>query len=309
MKSLPSGNYALCIAHPGHELRLHSFLEQARPFVFILTDGSHRTGEDMMMDSVKSISKAIKHGIQTVPGDDSWNRVFMWNFPHRPEQLHNNDKEIYLEIILRTDFFVSFINFIAKNLIKYKIDYLVADSSEGTNVCHEVMSMMADIAVKLVKKNTGKEILRYDYAIDKPFNDSVNEDCIRIQLDDEAVDRKLEAMLKFPLAITDLKPNVSLDMNVIIELSKMPDGKDQVKHLLKEINPDFFYNEYLRPVNINKVDSEKPLYEILVYEIMGEKAVLEGKYTEAITYKKHLKPLREKLQEEILNAKIVAINE
>ena len=31
---------ALVIAHPGHELRLHHWLERARPRVFVLTDGS-----------------------------------------------------------------------------------------------------------------------------------------------------------------------------------------------------------------------------------------------------------------------------
>jgi len=35
---------ALVIAHPGHELRVHGWLEKARPLVFVLTDGSGRSG-------------------------------------------------------------------------------------------------------------------------------------------------------------------------------------------------------------------------------------------------------------------------
>src|SRR3954470_22561000 len=35
---------AMVIAHPGHELRVHHWLELARPVVFVLTDGSGRTG-------------------------------------------------------------------------------------------------------------------------------------------------------------------------------------------------------------------------------------------------------------------------
>ncbi|MSQ47696.1 MAG: hypothetical protein EXR78_04785 [Deltaproteobacteria bacterium] len=31
---------ALVIAHPGHELRLHGWLQHARPWVSVLTDGS-----------------------------------------------------------------------------------------------------------------------------------------------------------------------------------------------------------------------------------------------------------------------------
>lgn len=294
MRSLPEGNYALCIAHPGHELRLHGFLEQARPFVWILTDGSLRTGQDMMMDSIKAISKAIKHGIKVNPKDNSWNRVFCLTFPDNPEQFHINDSQIYLEILIRTDFFISFIDFIANNLIKYKIDYLIADASEGTNVCHEAMRIMADMAIAIVKKKTGKKILNYDFSIDKPFNNIINEDCIRIELDEDAIDRKLDAMLKFTLALTDLKPNVSLDYNLIIELGKMSNGPEQIKQIIKEINPDFLKYEYLRPYTFSE-PTEKSLYETL-----GEKAVASGKYMQVITYEKHLKPLREKLYELIM---------
>ena len=34
---------ALVIAHPGHELRIHHWLERARPVTFVLTDGSGHT--------------------------------------------------------------------------------------------------------------------------------------------------------------------------------------------------------------------------------------------------------------------------
>ena len=34
----------LFVAHPGHELCVHGWLEIARPKVFVLTDGSGRSG-------------------------------------------------------------------------------------------------------------------------------------------------------------------------------------------------------------------------------------------------------------------------
>src|SRR5687768_13632692 len=34
----------LLVAHPGHELRLHRWLELARPSLFVLTDGSGSAG-------------------------------------------------------------------------------------------------------------------------------------------------------------------------------------------------------------------------------------------------------------------------
>ena len=35
---------ALIVAHPGHELRVHHWMELARPLVLVLTDGSGRQG-------------------------------------------------------------------------------------------------------------------------------------------------------------------------------------------------------------------------------------------------------------------------
>lgn len=38
-QTISSGRAALVVAHPGHELRVYGWLEQARPRVFVLTDG------------------------------------------------------------------------------------------------------------------------------------------------------------------------------------------------------------------------------------------------------------------------------
>ncbi len=48
------GPAALIVGHPGHELRVHGWLEVARPLVFVLTDGSGRTGNSRV-SSTKSI--------------------------------------------------------------------------------------------------------------------------------------------------------------------------------------------------------------------------------------------------------------
>src|SRR5216684_7212977 len=39
---------ALIVAHPGHELRAHGWLELAKPTVFVLTDGSGRTARSRL---------------------------------------------------------------------------------------------------------------------------------------------------------------------------------------------------------------------------------------------------------------------
>lgn len=248
-KNLPPGNYALSIAHPGHEYRLHAFMEQAKPFVFILTDGSERTGEDMMMHSIRCIDKAVKQGVKlTVANIQSFQRIFKLSItPEGGEMYHLTDADIYNKVKNQPAGLNTYVEFMVDKLIKHKIDYLVCDAAEDHHLTHDLVRMMCDIAVKRVKEKSGKEILLYDFPLNKPFNDSLNENCIRIELDENQLERKINALLKYPLALTDLNPNINVDVNVIATLRSMKDGVQQIKMLLKEMNLPFLQNEYLRP--------------------------------------------------------------
>lgn len=294
MKSLPKGTYALCISHPGHELRLYGFMEQASPFVFLLTDGSHRTGKDMMFDSIRCIDKATKYGKKVTAGylaTPESKKIFKLSDHEKPEgENHLKDLDIYHEILNHYEgIFRMYINFLKINFIKYKVDHVVSDPREETNLCHEIMNIMVQVAIQEVKNQTGKIITHYDFAIDMPFNFNIDEGCIHVQLDEYAVERKLDAVLKYPLGIMDMKPNISMDYNLLLEFNKMPNGASTIKAMAKDINFDYLKNEYLRPfVFTESVD--KPLYQT-----HGEKAVADGKYHDVITYQNHLKPLQEKL--------------
>src|SRR5687767_1808654 len=48
----------LLMAHPGHELAIHGWIEQTSPKIFILTDGSGRTGMSRLRFSRDLISRA-----------------------------------------------------------------------------------------------------------------------------------------------------------------------------------------------------------------------------------------------------------
>src|SRR5262249_19280847 len=60
---------ALIIGHPGHELCVYGWSQLARPFVFILTDGSGRTGASRTGRSVRLLNRL---GCTTVPGSGSF---------------------------------------------------------------------------------------------------------------------------------------------------------------------------------------------------------------------------------------------
>lgn len=269
-KNLPPGNYALSIAHPGHEYHLHGFMEIAKPFIFILTDGSERTGKDMMMDSIRCIDKAVKQGVKiTVTNAQAFQRIFKLSFTEEGKEMyHLTDADIYNKVKNQPAELNVYVEFMVDKLIKHKIDYLVCDAAEDHHLTHDLVRMLCEIAVKRVKEKSGKEILLYDFPLYKPFDDKINEDCIRIELDEQQVTRKLNALLKYPLALTDLKPNINVDANVIATLRKMKDGDEQVKMLLKEMNLAFLQNEYIRPaLPIEETDSYKkvlfPMKEIL----------------------------------------------
>lgn len=286
MKSLPQANYALSIAHAGHELRLHRFLEIAKPYVFLLTDGSHRFGQDMMMHSVTVIDNAIKQDkkLKFNPKDDSWKRAWMIiQGDQPPEHKHIKSSQLYLQLIeQKSEFFEYYINFIASNLIRRNINCIISDGFEKLDFVQHICRIMTDIAVGFIVKNTGKQIFQYDYAVNLPYDTDLTDDCIEINLDEEAIDRKVNSILKYPLAIQDLKANLPLDLNVIIELRKMPDGEENIKQILKQVGQGFFSKEYLRPYNFTDITED------IEYTISEN---------EKISYMKHIKPIQEKLQD------------
>jgi hypothetical protein len=57
-EGLTPGPAALVIAHPGHELRVHGWLEWARPTVFVLTDGSGQGSHGRLASSARLIERS-----------------------------------------------------------------------------------------------------------------------------------------------------------------------------------------------------------------------------------------------------------
>jgi len=284
MKNTPLGNGALSIAHPGHELRLYGFLQKAKPYLFLLTDGTSRNNPCTREHTRRLLPPAYNERKET---------FFDLADYSKPEGEGRNMKDVYIYTELlagRVYFFEYYTKFIAGLFVEKKIDYVVADASEGNHVIHEMCRIMTDAAIKHVKKITGRTIINYEYAVTKPYNDGISEDCIQIELDDEARMGKINAIANYhPCILSELRPNLALDQNIILQLRDMPTGMDEVKKMIEQVNPEFFRKEYIRPY-IYVEPSEKPFYET-----HGEKLVSQGIYTEAITYEKHIKPIKEQL--------------
>jgi len=163
---------ALVVAHPGHELRLHGWLEAARPDVFVLTDGAGRTGRSRLDSTERVLARAGAR-----PG-----RVFG----------RFTDPALYAALLEgRVDAFTSLARELAAALAGLDMDYVVADAAEGYNPAHDLCRYLADAAVALA----GGRIASFEFPLVGPPDRGLSTLAgrVRLDLDDEALARKMAA--------------------------------------------------------------------------------------------------------------------
>jgi hypothetical protein len=180
MSTLP--RTALVVAHPGHELRVHGWLERERPEVFVLTDGSGSTGQSRVPSTAEVLRRAGAR-----PGS-----VFG----------RFSDSELY-EVILdgRIEVLTGLARELADALIDRRVETVVADAIEGFNPSHDLCRLLTDAAVTLASRRTGRAIASYDFLLEgrpdaTPANGSSG--FLRLDLEDGALERKLAAARSYP---------------------------------------------------------------------------------------------------------------
>lgn len=216
---------ALIIAHPGHELRVHHWLEEAKPLVLVLTDGSGRTTQSRLGSTTK-----ILQNVGAKPG------AVYGRF---------TDAAIYKAMLEgQHDIATSLVQEVADILIANQIDYIAADALEGYNTSHELCRYMVGAAIELVRSKSGRSIANYDFLLTGRPDEcpaELQSRAIHLKLDDAAVDRKLAAAEGYP------------------ELKHEVDGA------LKQFGKSLFAVEWLRPVSnhvgLNPDAIETPYYE------------------------------------------------
>jgi len=170
------------VAHPGHELRVHGWLERERPEVFVLTDGSGSTGQSRVPSTAEILRRAGAR-----PGS-----VFG----------RFSDRELY-EVILegRIEVLTGLARELADALIERSVETVAADAIEGFNPAHDVCRLVTDAAVALARRRTGRAIASYDFLLESlpdtfPVNGSSG--VVRLELEDDALERKLAAARSYP---------------------------------------------------------------------------------------------------------------
>ena len=214
----------LVVAHPGHELRVHGWLERARPRVLVLTDGSGHTGRSRL-DS----TERILAGAGARPG---------------PIFGELTDREVY-EALLSHDVgrFTDLARRVAAELAGSDTGDVLCDAAQGYNPVHDVCRFVVGAAAMLAAAGRPAAPAVYDFPlvgppVDAGF-DAATADGVWLRLTDEEFAHKLAAT----------KSYARLDADVAAAL--------------REFGEDAFRVEFLRRVEPRRPVStlEPPYYE------------------------------------------------
>lgn len=261
-KKIPSGNAALVIAHPGHELRMYGWLEAVHPMTFVLTDGSGHTGHSRLA----STSKVL----QDTPVGNIYGRL--------------TDAELY-EAVLDLDhrLFIGLAKELSGAFVGTQIDYVVGDRAEGYNPGHDVCRLLISTAVKAAHKTHHREIANFDFTlVGQPDERNIkgHEQNIHLMLSSAALSRKIEAALNYQ----EMADEVNSALGSYGQEAFAIESLSQVIH--PAANDHYF----------SLLNDERPFYEI-----HGERQVAAGFYQRVLRFREHILPLAEALNDWVSN--------
>lgn len=246
---------ALVVAHPGHELRIHHWMETVRPLYFCLTDGSGKEGIGRM-ESTSKLLRATGAAPGTIYG-------------------RLTDKQVYQALLAgQSDIFTELATELAKALLAHEVEVVSGDAPEGINPTHDLCRFLIDEAVTVVESVTGRRVRNQEFVLDSPPTDCPKElvsEALWLRLDEEALNRKLQAAMDYP------------------EL------RGETEEGLRLYGKQAFSLECLRPsttrMAMESFEKEPPAYERFGREGVERFGKKFGQYEQVITFQGHVKPM------------------
>lgn len=220
-----AGRAALVIAHPGHELRVHGWLERTRPVVFVLTDGSGAGLASRLPSTAALLDRA-----GAVPGS-IFGRL--------------TDAALYTAVLEgRSTEFLALLDELVGELAALDVSMVAGDALEGYNPAHDLTRYLIDAAVRILRTRHHRRVLNCAFPLSGP-PDAVAGPAPRPPLveplDEAAFRRKLRAAEAYG----------ELDA--------------EVRAVLATLGPEPFRTECLVPVreasSFRRLDAEAPFYE------------------------------------------------
>jgi len=167
---------ALVIAHPGHELLLHHWMEVNHPVVFALTDGSGSEGMNRSPYSRRVVMAAggTVGPVFGIAPDRRWYDAIL-----------DGDADMFRDVAAC----------IAAACLERGVTEIVTDPVEFFNPMHDLCAALARCLARRIQAATGREIALYDYPIESP--PAARVDSV-IALDSGALERKWSAAASIP---------------------------------------------------------------------------------------------------------------
>ncbi|HYO62560.1 MAG TPA: hypothetical protein VER08_02775 [Pyrinomonadaceae bacterium] len=276
----PYGRAALVVAHPGHELRVYGWLEQARPRVFVLTDGSGRSQQSRAAstDNVLGATGATRGAVYA----------------------RLTDASLYAAILDR-DFpvFTRLADELADAFVRDETRVVAGDAAEGYNPAHDACRLLLDAAVALARGASGARVDNFEFTLVGRPDECADESraaALWLRLDDETFARKLLAARNYPELAAEVE--AALAGAGSSGLRAHPDLAARSGLTNVGANGDSFRVECLRPASSGARDGrafEVPPF----YERYGERQVEAGHYSRVLRYREHMLPLAEALRSHV----------
>lgn len=264
---------ALIVAHPGHECRLHGWLKQNSAVVFILTEGSGRTGKPRID---KAAAYLTEIGAQRGSVFGRFTDATLYG------ALLSGDIKLFCDLA----------DELAGDIVGRHFDYVVGDSMEGYNPVHDVCRILIDAAV-VAARERGLNVSNYEFPVVNP-TPRVNEggEVVSINLDDETFNQKVNAARRFyPELVAEFEKAVGMNGSGLLREYLQRHGEPLLQ---SEEGLNVFRTEYLRRIPERKlVDQSKHAF----FEEVGESLVAAGHYQQVIRYREHFLPIAAALDE------------
>jgi len=178
--TLATRRAVLIVAHPGHELRVHGWLEQAHPLVCVLTDGSGHSMPSRLASTTEVLARVAAR-----PG---------------PVYGRLTDRALYAAVLAGdATAFCALAEELADVLVDERADYVVGDALEGYNPAHDLCRVLIDAAVALVAGH--RHVHRFDFPLVGPPDACpalLRRAAVTLRLGDAAFRRKLAAARAYP---------------------------------------------------------------------------------------------------------------
>jgi hypothetical protein len=171
----------LAVSHPGHELLVHGWLNRVAPRVFVLTDGSGRSGTPRLDTTTALLQRAA------ITTGGMYGR--------------HTDAEVY-EWILdgRVDRFVALAGELGKAFASEAVDLVVGDAAEGFNPIHDAFRLTLNCAVALARREGARAISSFDFPLFGRPGPGDHQDAVAIDLtESERAAKRWEAASYAPL--------------------------------------------------------------------------------------------------------------